>query len=395
MDGGGGEDAQYVRAKTSVWWDIENCAVPRGCDPHAIAQNISSALVKMNYCGPVTISAYGDTHGINPAAQQALSSTGIALNHVPAGVKDASDKKILVDMLFWAVDNPAPANYLLISGDRDFSNALHQLRMRKYNILLAQPKTASAALVAAAKNVWLWTSLLAGGRPLPEFELQQLRSKNYTSSPGTAQIPGSGAAQMKEPVDSYSGKPYVANQKSPSTSWGTRGRANTIQRNPSQTNASKTTNTPFYPSAPPPMPARANGISYTSAPSTRVVPAFCILNNFRHPFSSSPRRPNAGLEHDPNKKSKGFCAGKRPELGKNTKKVPGGGNSKGSCGGRGAEVKHGPGKKPEGENKNVASARKGVSIKKPVVPRSKRHVSVTKQDKGKKKPPAAKAKVRK
>ncbi|KAL3573345.1 hypothetical protein D5086_023958 [Populus alba] len=266
MDGGGGA---YVNAKTSVWWDIENCAVPRGCDPHAIARNISSALVEMNYFGPVSISAYGDTHGINSTAQQALSSTGIALNHVPEGVKDASDKKILVDMLFWAVDNPAPANYLLISGDRDFSNALHQLRMRKYNILLAQPKTASAALVAAAKNVWLWTSLLAGGRPLPEFELQQLRSKNYTSSPGTAQIPGSGAAQMKEPVDSYSGKPYVANQKSPSTSWGTRGRANTIQRNPSQTNASKTTNTPFYPSAPPPMPARANGISYTSAPSTR------------------------------------------------------------------------------------------------------------------------------
>ncbi|KAJ6974083.1 meiosis regulator and mRNA stability factor 1-like [Populus alba x Populus x berolinensis] len=394
MDGGGGEDAQYVRAKTSVWWDIENCAVPRGCDPHAIAQNISSALVKMNYCGPVTISAYGDTHGINPAAQQALSSTGIGLNHVPAGVKDASDKKILVDMLFWAVDNPAPANYLLISGDRDFSNALHQLRMRKYNILLAQPKAASAALVAAAKNVWLWTSLLAGGRPLPEGESQQLGSKNYTSSPGTTQIAGCGAAQMKEPVDSYSGKPYVANQKSPSTSWGTRGRANTIQRNPSPTNASKTTNTPFYPSAPPPMPARANGISYTSAPSTRVVPAFCILNNFRHPFSSSPRRRNAGLEHDPKKKSKVFCAGKRPELSKNTKK-PEGGNSKGSCGGRGAEVKHGPGKKPEGENKNVASARKGVSIKKPVVPRSKRHVSVTKQDKGKKKPPAAKAKVRK
>ncbi|CAH9139539.1 unnamed protein product, partial [Cuscuta epithymum] len=69
-------------------------------------------------------------------------------------------------MLFWADDNPAPATYLLISGDRDFSNALHQLRMRRYTILLAQPKKASAALVAAAKTVWLWTSLLTGGLPL-------------------------------------------------------------------------------------------------------------------------------------------------------------------------------------------------------------------------------------
>ncbi|CAN4082693.1 unnamed protein product [Withania somnifera] len=103
--------------------------------------------------GPVTISAYGDTNGIPSYIQGALSSTGIGLNHIPAGAKDASDKKILVDMLFWVVDNPAPANYLLISGDRDFSNAIHQLRMRTYNVLLAQLFKAYPALAAAATNV--------------------------------------------------------------------------------------------------------------------------------------------------------------------------------------------------------------------------------------------------
>jgi hypothetical protein len=90
------------------------------------------------------------------------------------GVKDASDKKILVDMLFWAVDNPAPANFMLISGDRDFSSALHQLRMRRYNILLAQPQKASVPLIAAAKTLWLWTSLSAGGPPLSSGESSQL-----------------------------------------------------------------------------------------------------------------------------------------------------------------------------------------------------------------------------
>ncbi|KAL1216227.1 hypothetical protein V5N11_018678 [Cardamine amara subsp. amara] len=167
-------DAQYVKAKTSVWWDIENCQVPKGLDAHGIAQNITSALAKMNYCGPVSISAYGDTNRIPLSIQHALNSTGIALNHVPAGVKDASDKKILVDMLFWALDNPAPANFMLISGDRDFSNALHGLRMRRYNILLAQPQKASAPLIHAAKTVWLWTSLSAGGIPLTKSESAQL-----------------------------------------------------------------------------------------------------------------------------------------------------------------------------------------------------------------------------
>ncbi|XP_037476194.1 uncharacterized protein LOC119353649 isoform X4 [Triticum dicoccoides] len=106
---------EYAAVKTSVWWDIENCAVPRSCDPQLIVQNMSSALATAGYRGPISVSAYGDTHQIAHNVQHALSSTGVSLHHVPAGIKDASDKKILVDMLFWAIDNPPPANYLLIS----------------------------------------------------------------------------------------------------------------------------------------------------------------------------------------------------------------------------------------------------------------------------------------
>ncbi|KAJ6762499.1 LIMKAIN B LKAP [Salix purpurea] len=188
-------------------------------------------------------------------------------------------------MLFWAVDNPAPANYLLISGDRDFSNALHQLRMRRYNILLAQPKTASAPLVAAAKSVWLWTSLSAGGRPLAGGELQQ---------------PGS---KMKEPIDSCSEKPHVANQNSPSTARGDRWGG--VQGNQSKTN------TPFYPSAPPPMPARRDGTSFTRAA------AFGNWSNFGHPASSSRQRRNPGLKHDP--KNKPGSKNKKKSKGENSK----------------------------------------------------------------------------
>ncbi|CAM8925421.1 unnamed protein product [Rhodiola kirilowii] len=194
-------EPQYVSVKTSVWWDIENCQVSKGFDPHTIAQNISSALEKINYRGPVSISAYGDTNQIRAAVQQALNSTGIALNHVPAGVKDASDKKILVDMLLWAVDNPAPANYLLISGDQDFANALHQLRMRRYNILLAQPQKASAPLVAAAKSVWLWTTLMAGGMPLTKSGSQQLVSNSNLSVSDALPTPSTDVDPMNQPAN--------------------------------------------------------------------------------------------------------------------------------------------------------------------------------------------------
>ncbi|XP_020883454.1 uncharacterized protein LOC9300798 isoform X3 [Arabidopsis lyrata subsp. lyrata] len=199
-------EADYVKAKTSVWWDIENCEVPRGWDAHVIAQNVSSALLKMNYCGPVSISAYGDTNLIPLHHQQALSSTGVALNHIPAGVKDASDKKILVDMLLWAIDNPAPANFLLISGDRDFSNALHQLRMRRYNILLAQPPRASVPLVAAAKDVWLWTTLASGGPPLTSSESSLLfcNGRIHVSNKEVLKHPVSEQAQPSQPPGSTS-----------------------------------------------------------------------------------------------------------------------------------------------------------------------------------------------
>ncbi|WOG87214.1 hypothetical protein DCAR_0206437 [Daucus carota subsp. sativus] len=216
----GRAEGPYVTAKTSVWWDIENCSVPKGFDSHSIAQNISSALVKMNYCGPVSISAYGDSNRIPPAVQHALSSTGISLNHVPAGIKDASDKRILVDMLFWAVDNPSPANYLLISGDRDFSNALHQLRMRRYNILLAQPEQASAALVAAAKVLWPWTSLLSGGLPLSSGDVFLFVSLSNRSNPAVLQgsvhnhLPKVHSVKSKPENDDTNNKPKFGSEGS-------------------------------------------------------------------------------------------------------------------------------------------------------------------------------------
>lgn len=76
---------------------------------------------------------------------------------------------MLVDMLFWAFDNPPPGNYLLISGDQDLSDLLHRLRMKRYDILLVRPPNASSqVLAAAAKKVWLWENLTAGELLLPE-----------------------------------------------------------------------------------------------------------------------------------------------------------------------------------------------------------------------------------
>jgi hypothetical protein len=81
-----GECTAAATAKTSVWWDIDKCAVPRGrCDPHHIVYNIIGALAAAGYLGPVSIAAYGDAARVAPPVLQALSATGICLTHVPAG----------------------------------------------------------------------------------------------------------------------------------------------------------------------------------------------------------------------------------------------------------------------------------------------------------------------
>ena len=79
--------AAAAEAKTSVWWDINWCAVPPGCgDPHRIAHNVIAALAAAGCKGPVSFFAYGDASRIAPGVLEALSSTGISLDHVSAGI---------------------------------------------------------------------------------------------------------------------------------------------------------------------------------------------------------------------------------------------------------------------------------------------------------------------
>lgn len=164
-----GARADDCKSKISIWWDIENCAVPKDVDPHSIAQNLGSALHDAELTGPIEINAFGDTKVLPYSTQKALSDTGITLNHVPRGNKDAADKAILVAMLLWALDNPPPAHFLLISGDGDFANALHRLRLKKYSILLARPdQFVKPALLGAAKKVWFWKTLAKGQLAEPE-----------------------------------------------------------------------------------------------------------------------------------------------------------------------------------------------------------------------------------
>lgn len=62
----------------------------------------------------------------------------------------------VVDMLTYAIDNPAPATVVLISGDRDFVYAVSVLRLRRYRVVVVAPYTAHASLKSQASTVLDW-----------------------------------------------------------------------------------------------------------------------------------------------------------------------------------------------------------------------------------------------
>lgn len=246
--------------------------------------------MKMNYHGPVTISAYGDTNGIPSSVQRALSSTGISLNHVPAGVKDASDKKILVDMLFWAVDNPAPANYLLISGDRDFSNAIHQLRMRRYNILLAQPFKASPALAAAATNVWQWTSLAAGGSPRELAFRSNTLHQESISTPISETISANQLAYSNANTNTNTNASGAQSLPNPGCYFDTKSKANYLPKNSNQSTMTGISS----------MPARIEETSSSYCPrAPAVAPVQFAPHHFFEKSDSSENQNSKFIENKP------------------------------------------------------------------------------------------------
>ncbi|XP_042376785.1 uncharacterized protein LOC121970256 isoform X2 [Zingiber officinale] len=158
--------AGSLHGPVAIFWDIENCPVPNDVRPEDVAGNIRMALrLHPVIRGAVTMfSAYGDFNAFPRRLREGCQRTGVKLVDVPNGRKDAADKAILVEMFLFALDNRPPSSIMLISGDVDFSPALHILGQRGYTVILVIPSGVgvSSALVNAGQFVWDWPSVARG-----------------------------------------------------------------------------------------------------------------------------------------------------------------------------------------------------------------------------------------
>lgn len=79
------QDEESRNVRVSVWWDFENCNIPAGANVFKVAQSITAAIRVNGIKGPIQITAFGDVLQLSRSNQEALSSTGINLTHIPRG----------------------------------------------------------------------------------------------------------------------------------------------------------------------------------------------------------------------------------------------------------------------------------------------------------------------
>ncbi|KAH9951356.1 NYN domain-containing protein [Amylocystis lapponica] len=153
----------------AVFWDYENCAPPSGVPGYDIVNSIRQIAHRF---GSIKLfKAYLELSELSSpkslSLRSELQSCGVSLTDCPHnGRKDVADKMMIVDMLTYAIDTPAPATIILISGDRDFVYAVSVLRFRRYRVVLLAPGKTHASLKAQASEVLHWDVDVLGKEPV-------------------------------------------------------------------------------------------------------------------------------------------------------------------------------------------------------------------------------------
>lgn len=192
-------DDETRNVPISVWWEFDSCNLPVDVNGYRITHCITEALRTKGIKGPLQIRAFGDVLRLSTANQEALSSTGINLVHIPNGGKNPAHGSLLVELMHWVSKNPPPAHLFLITDNRVFADMLHRLRLDNYNILLATPAGAPKVLCNAATIMWHWNSLIRG---------QNLDGKHFNHPPDG--LVGSWYGHHKVPLED----PYLDGEQS-------------------------------------------------------------------------------------------------------------------------------------------------------------------------------------
>ncbi|KAI0797756.1 NYN domain-containing protein [Abortiporus biennis] len=164
-----------------VFWDYENCSPASTISGYSLVNNIRQIAHKF---GRVTsFKAYADLSQVkNPTIRSELHRSAVSLTDCPHnGEKDVADHTMIVDMFAFALNNPSPATFIVITGDGDFVYAISTLRNLKYKVVIITPQTGHQCLKGVAGSE---------DTPTYDWDLDILRrtprGSPYRGTPSTA-----------------------------------------------------------------------------------------------------------------------------------------------------------------------------------------------------------------
>ncbi|KAL6545029.1 hypothetical protein OROHE_009936 [Orobanche hederae] len=155
------EEEEKVELRTSVWWDLRTCLFPDESECYSLVDNICTAVYSKWPNTEITMATYGDTFNLPHSIKLHLEPT-VEFKYTFA---DRHLESMINGMKEWARRIPPPANYMVVSGNKELLSTLKYLHSKKYNILVAHPDGDYADMVAMASYAWYYSSLINGRPP--------------------------------------------------------------------------------------------------------------------------------------------------------------------------------------------------------------------------------------
>ncbi|KAF8061498.1 NYN domain-containing protein [Lyophyllum atratum] len=157
----------------AIFWDYENCPTSSSFTGYEVVKKIR--CIAHSFGAVKLFKAYLELS--DPAIfskslvlRSELQSSGVSLTDCPHnGRKDVADKMMLVDMLAYAIDNPAPSTIVLISGDRDFAYAVSILRLRRYRVVIISLAGVHTSLKVQASIFLDWNTEVLGAEVIDDY----------------------------------------------------------------------------------------------------------------------------------------------------------------------------------------------------------------------------------
>lgn len=142
----------------SVYWDYDAAQIDlNAVSGYEIVRKVRSAVHVFGVIQSFKI-YHDSSHQSLSNLRSELWSSGVTLVGWPSNEqKEAATKMMIVDIIAYAWDHPAPRTIVIISGDKDLAYMIGTLRMRKYEVILISVNGTHPSLTSQASVNFDWT----------------------------------------------------------------------------------------------------------------------------------------------------------------------------------------------------------------------------------------------